>query len=205
MQGIMSSLTLTRRPHEPDVEYIRRIIEDSREQAKTGSRLRHRIHAAVECYYQDRAFDPKFTPFVEGVAAEIERLFGKRKWIAEHSFACQLGFGSKIDLHALGPLVILDLKGKEFAEAPTPANKLRFHYDEHAMQLGAYRMALEAPTAVCGNVFFSRSVPGLVHIHLWESEELDRGWEQFKALLRYWQVTRKYDSAWQEQAEAVAC
>ena len=46
------------------------------------------------------------------------------------------------------------------------------------------------------NVYVSRSVPGLAHLHVWEREDLERGWEMFKALLAFWQARQKYQSGW---------
>ncbi len=203
-QAILASLTLPRRPHEPDRDYLRRVYDDAQEQGKKAAQVGTDVHAAVEQFYSGRTYDPAFKPYVDGVSSEIEKLFGRQEWVAEESFACRLGYGSKIDLREKSGKIILDFKGKEFAEVPTKANKIKLAWDEHAMQLAAYDYAMDPDAAsiwtnnntILANVFFSRSVPGLVHIHVWEQEELDRGWRQFRSLLDYWQASKRYSSAW---------
>ena len=106
-------------------------------------------------------------------------------WVPEKSFAHPLGFGSKVDLHL--PDVILDIKTKEFS-----ADKVPDTYDEHAMQLGAYRHGLLMPTAQAGILFVSASVPGLCHLVMLPEEELEKGWECFKGLLAYWRAKTGY-------------
>jgi hypothetical protein len=59
-------------------------------------------------------------------------------------------------------------------------------YDEHVMQLAAYRVGLKVPQARCANVFVSVTEPGLVKIVEWDAEEIERGWAMFDALRQYW-------------------
>jgi hypothetical protein len=66
----------------------------------------------------------------------------------------------------------VDIKTKEFSD-PAKVDA----YDEHLMQLSAYRVGLGIPTARCANVFVSRNVPNLVVVKEWSAEDLDRGWE----------------------------
>src|SRR5262245_24230714 len=47
-QAILASLTLPRRPHEPEREYLKRVFEDSGEQAKQAAERGTAIHAAVQ-------------------------------------------------------------------------------------------------------------------------------------------------------------
>ena len=65
-------------------------------------------------------------------------------------------------------------------------------YDEHLMQLSAYRVGLGMPGARCANVFVSRSVPGLVKVVEWSQEDLDRGWQMFCSLLKFWQLKNQH-------------
>ncbi len=59
------------------------------------------------------------------------------------------------------------------------------------IQLAAYREGLGLPGATCANLYFSRTVPGLVHLHVWKEEEVQRGWQMFLALLAYWGAKNK--------------
>ena len=83
--------------------------------------------------------------------------------------------------------IVADVKTKEF----TDPNKIDA-YDDHLMQLAAYRVGLGIPKAKCVNVFVSRSVPGLVSIKEWEEEDLQRGWEMFCSLLKFWQLKNQH-------------
>ena len=199
-QAIMASLTLPRRPHEPDTEFLKRVVEDSQAQAQKARDEGTAIHAAIEAYYEERSYDVAYTLHVEGVADAVWNEFQipRKDWHAERTFAHPLGYGGKTDL--MTPLydtrILLDFKGKDFDEKPTATNKIRLHYDENCMQLAAYRHGLNAPTARCANVYVSRTSPGLVHIHEWDEEELARGWTMFLALLHYWKAKQKYESGW---------
>jgi hypothetical protein len=65
-------------------------------------------------------------------------------------------------------------------------------YDEHLMQLAAYRVGLGMPDARCANIFVSRSVPGLVTMRHWTQEELQKGFLMFTKLLEFWQLRSDY-------------
>ena len=77
----------------------------------------------------------------------------------------------------------MDFKTKEFTDPNTVDA-----YDEHAMQLAAYRVGLGIPNARCANVFISVTEPGLVKVVEWSEEKMTRAWNMFQALLTYWQV-----------------
>jgi hypothetical protein len=83
--------------------------------------------------------------------------------------------------------VVLDIKSKEF----TSEDKVEA-YDEHMMQLAAYRVGLGMPEARCANVFASVLEPGLCKIVEWSQEDLSRGWTMFEALLNYWQAKNQH-------------
>ena len=83
--------------------------------------------------------------------------------------------------------IVVDAKSKEFG----PDDKV-VAYDEHLMQLAAYRMGLQMPHARCANVFVSVNHPGLVKVVEWKEEELQRGWEMFQCLLGYWKLKNSF-------------
>jgi hypothetical protein len=195
-QSILASLTLPRRPHEKDAEFIKRVIDDSQQQAKQAAELGTAIHTAIECALSNRPYDPAMKAYVEGAQERLEHEFGKRTWVCEQSFANRLGFGSKIDLESEDGEIIVDTKGKDFLEAPTKENKIKLHWDEHAMQLGAYRKHRTGRSVIHANLFVSRNAPGLTHVHRWDTEDLDRGFGCFSALLAYWMVKNRYASGW---------
>lgn len=176
-QVLLSALTMPRRDGEPEQEYMARILEDSKAQGKAAAAEGENIHAAVERHYKGQTIDAKYAPHVRGVIGAIGEGFD-----AERSFASHHGFGGKVDLSS--DEWIWDVKTKEFDD---PAEVRGF--DDHLMQVAAYRVGLQVPgTARCGNIFVSRTVPGLVATVEWTQEELSKGWRMFKALLDFWKA-----------------
>ncbi len=184
-QGILAALTLPRIPGEPDADFLRRVKQDSQEQAKKAAERGTRMHAALQGHYEGKAPDEDFWPVVKATAAIIEEQFGPQGWTAEKSFAHALGFGGKTDLSS--PNVLIDFKGKDFAAI----DEKQLNYDENVIQLAAYREGLGLPGAVCANLYFSRTVPGLVHLHVWDEDEVKRGWQMFLALFSYWKAKNR--------------
>jgi hypothetical protein len=115
--------------------------------------------------------------------------FAEQDWVSERSFAhADLRCGGKSDLYTNeGDGIVLDIKTKEF----TDPDKVE-GYDEHLMQLAAYRVGLGVPKARCANVFVSRNVPTLAVVKEWSQDDLERGWKMFMALLEFWQLKNKF-------------
>ena len=182
-QVLYAALTLPRRPDEPEKEYIDRIINDSKEQGRSAADAGTDIHASIQGHYEGQNTG-KHTEMVAACTKAINDHFGEAIWISERSFAHEAGFGGKCDLFCAGTVnAVVDIKTKEFTDADKVAG-----YDEHMMQLAAYRVGLGIPKARCANVFVSRNVPGLVVVKEWPLEDLDKGWEMFLHLLAFWQL-----------------
>jgi hypothetical protein len=178
-QVLLATLTLPRRPNEPEDEWIERIMDDSKEQGRAAADLGTSIHASIQSFYEGTQSD-SHQEHVRGTIQALQNHFGHQGWIAERSFAHELGYGGKVDLHSPG--YVVDIKTKDF----TDPNKISA-YNENLMQLSAYRVGLGMPEARCANVFVSRTVPGLVKVIEWEQSDLARGWGMFLHLLGYWQ------------------
>ena len=186
-QVLLAALTLPRRPDEPEKEYIDRIINDSKEQGRSAADAGTDIHASIQGHYEDKPTG-KHQQSVDACVRAIREHFGEAIWISERSFAHEAGFGGKCDLFCAGTLnAVVDIKTKEFSD-PAKVDA----YDEHLMQLAAYRVGLGVPTARCANVFVSRSVEGLVVVKEWTAEDLDRGWAMFLNLLSFWQLKNQH-------------
>jgi hypothetical protein len=180
-QVLLAALTLPRRPDEPEKEYIDRIIEDSKEQGRSAADAGTAIHASIQGFYENKPTG-QHEQTVKACDLAIKKHFGDKNWVSERSFAHDLGFGGKCDLlteEGIG--IVADVKSKEFTDP-----KKVIAYNEHLMQLAAYRVGLGVPKARCANVFVSRNVPDLVVIHEWSEEDLQRGWEMFSHLLSFW-------------------
>ena len=183
-QVLLAALTLPRRTDEPEDEWIARIMDDSKEQGRAAADAGTDIHASIQSFYEGVPTS-RHEEHVKGCVEAIREHFGNQAWIAERAFAHEIGFGGKCDLHAVN--IVADVKTKEFSDP----NKVDA-YDEHLMQLSAYRVGLGMPGARCANVFVSRSVPGLVKVVEWSQEDLDRGWQMFCSLLKFWQLKNQH-------------
>lgn len=191
-QVMLAALTLPRLPDEKDETFCERILADSEEQARKARERGTAIHAAIQDYYQSAKTirDTEYWPYVVGAEKAIDDLCGTQEWIAECSFAHASGYAGKVDLHC--DAWVLDIKGSEFDDP----RKLRL-YDEHAMQVGAYRVGLGLPKARGGIVFVSRNQPGLAYGIEIPQPDLERGEAMFAALLAFWKVKNRYDGGQQ--------
>ena len=186
-QVLLAALTLPRLPDESEGDWIKRVYEDSGEQARKAAEKGTAIHAAIQQFYGpdilENIPDKKYEVYVDAVTLRLQVEFpAVNQWQPEASFATY-GFGGKVDLckDSGEDRIVIDFKTKEFFDSSK-----KLVWDEHCIQLAAYRKGLGIETARCFNVFVSVSNPGLVHIHEWKEEELQRGWLMFQALLDYW-------------------
>jgi len=182
-----SALTLPRDKGEADADYMKRIKQDSKELSLLARDEGTRIHDALESVFKGRTVDRKYRSIAENVKREVCDYFGVEDgWVAEESFAHSLGYGGKVDLSHRVFDVVIDFKTKEEL-------KPQMAFDEHIMQLTAYRHGLRMPVAVPVNVFVDYD--GNVVIHEWNDDkgEITRGWEMFKTCLNLWQLQKRYN------------
>ena len=180
-QMMLACMTLPRADGEPEAEFLQRVIKDSKEHAKMAAERGTEIHSALESWYEGVMLADK-ADYQLGVAQAVKEHFGEPEWSVEKSFAHNLGFGGKIDMHSFdGTGIVIDFKTKEFTDPDQVTG-----FEEHVMQLAAYRVGLHLPNARCANVFVSVTQPGLVKIIEWQPNEIERGWAMFDALRNYW-------------------
>ena len=184
-QAILAALTLPRGTEEAESAWLKRVVQDSKAQARDAADLGTEIHAAVQGFYEGRKASA-FPIHVQTCTKAIESHYGAKKWIAERAFAHEMGFGGKVDMHTDG--IVIDIKTKDFDDPAKVAG-----YDEHLMQLAAYRVGLGMPEARCANVFVSRTNADLAVVKEWAEEDLARGWLMFTALLSFWQYKNQYE------------
>jgi len=189
-QVLLAALTLPRHADESEELYVKRIVNDSKAQGRDAADLGTDIHAAVQSFYEGSTY-PRHDAHVKACHNKLVDYFGTQAWISERSFAHDLGFGGKCDLYTdktdESNGIVADIKTKDFKDGDKIAA-----YDEHLMQLAAYRVGLGVPKARCANIFLSRTVPGAVHIHEWPEEDLARGWSMFVKLLEFWQLKNQH-------------
>jgi hypothetical protein len=153
------------------------------------------IHDAIEHFIKDEKWNyTEFGSYVENVDLAIQDAFSLdlKGLEAETTFSSSLGYGGMIDGLRRSEPLLLDWKTKD----KEWTDKTKLVFDEHGMQLAAYRHGVGLESAVCANVFISPSAK--IKIHIWEEDELQRLFEKFKTCLTLWQQDRKYDSGWTE-------
>lgn len=187
-QVLMAALTLPRREGEPEDAWIERIMQDSKEEGRKAADAGTQMHADIQGYFEG---DHSLIRH-QHVQATLDAITGATNrfhFDCELSFSHDvggLGYGGKIDLISTDRHVLLDVKTKEFSDPSKP-----LHYDEHAIQLAAYKKGIAFADTRCYNVFVSRSTPGLVVIKEWTNDEIERGFRMFSALLSYWYETKQ--------------
>ena len=183
-QILLAALTLPKAENESIDAYAERVLEDSKKQAADARDLGTEIHAKVQGAFEGGPENDYST----SVKALLRQAYGEQDWVSEQSFCHPQGFGGKVDLHC--EAAVIDIKTKAFGPNDDPQG-----YDEHLMQLSAYRaglMGIVSASAKCANVFVSTTHPNLVSLFEWSDADVTRGWKMFEALLRFWQAKNNY-------------
>jgi len=193
-QMLLAALTLPRRDGENEKDLIARIVSDSKETAKQAAERGTRIHESIEKWFggQKAVEHQSIAKAFEEAVFNHFKTHPQQPWLVERSFSSSLGYGGKIDLYCepdeTAPVgIVLDAKSKEFG----PEDEV-VAYDEHLMQLAAYRHGLGLGHARCANVFTSVTHPGLIKIVEWSEADLTRGWEMFQCLLQFWKLKNNF-------------
>jgi len=185
-QAILAALTLPRLDGEEESEWLSRVLSDSKAQGRDAADRGTYIHGVLESFF-DSILLESIPEYCRNAENALKAAFGNRLWIPEKSGSHELGFAGKVDLHAKGdkvkgiPPVVCDFKTKEI-----PLEKV-VPYEDHIMQIAAYRELLGLADARCAIMF----VNGLTNeVKLCEIEEADlqKGLKCFFHLLRYYQL-----------------
>lgn len=172
-------------------EWSNLVLHKSKIIGKQAALKGQQIHEEIELNIKNSRDVGELNEYVAPVLIKLLNELGDIKFICEKSFSYKKGFGGKVDLHGNG--FVLDFK--------TKLNSLGFDkdlgYDNHCMQLAAYRLGLDMPKAKCYNLFISTEVPGLLQWKEWTEKELEKGLNMFLYLLKYWQLSNNYDSSFE--------
>ena len=178
-QALMAALTLPERQDESLDDFIKRAKQDAKEQGIKAAQRGTEIHAQIEA-----GFSGKDSSAYQSVRSELNSLFPSRDWIAEGSFASDIGFGGKIDLY--GEDVFVDFKTKDGLPDKAPV------YDEHGIQLSAYAAGMGVSQPQRLSIFIDRNDPTKVLSHLWDEDSHQKHLQMFLSLLTYWQASKGY-------------
>jgi hypothetical protein len=188
-QMLHASLTLPRIAGETEDAFAERVITDSQEQGKKAAERGTELHAAIEQWITDpmtlvvEQWSEHLCNLNETMLQYGINLLNGAK--TEHSFASPLGYGGKIDFHTDEPIVI-DFKTKDCIE-----NGKQLAWDNHCQQLAAYGFGLGFKKFRALNVFIGCNDKQVrIHEHAWE--DLERGFNAFRCLLSYWQITKRF-------------
>jgi len=162
---------------------------DTEDKAKRGSE----IHAAIERWLEGGGIEEGYEPYVKIVQGVMDELgIDITDVRSERSFTCKkYGYGGAVDFSVQSTKgdIIIDFKTKDMDEKKA-AKKLA--YDEHLMQLSAYRMGLEMPNAKLYNLFLSRDNPTVYQLHEWSEEDAEWGDNTFLSVLSAWVLLKRY-------------
>jgi hypothetical protein len=197
-QGMLACLTLPRNPGEDDTQFIKRALDDSKQQVYKAAERGTFLHGLIEAYFKRDTVvaSPEDMAWVKPAIDWIEENFQGYKWSAESSFAWAIGgnwYGGKRDLvgtHESGPPVVIDYKCKDFAKG----SEKKLAYDEHVTQLAAYGDPLmngnwQEFRAV--NLFVSTKECGHFVPVEWEWSDIEDGQRAFECLANLWYVRNR--------------
>lgn len=176
-QVLMAALTTDRKQDETEQQYIDRIIADANEQAKKAREKGTLIHAFVQSGFEGVPLKSEAYRYYLSAKNTLENeLNADIQWTCEKSFATER-YGGKADIHS--PNYLIDFKT---TDKPVDGLKL---WDEHYLQLAAYREGLGISGAVCG-ILYINSNTAESRLLLAEEKELGKGLRCFNALVEYY-------------------
>ena len=180
------------RSEEDYIKEIKRLTELQMEVAPSaGSDFHKLMEQFLLCKLPDN--DPSYN-LCQSVQLAIldntQQTVESGMWAAkpEQNFVSNLGYGGQVDL-TLADQWVIDYKTKQTKDKFKPG---KMAYDDHQMQLSAYREGLGLPNARAANVFICLE-DGQIDFHEHKEEELDKGWEMFLAALKIWQLQNGWE------------
>jgi hypothetical protein len=185
-------------PGETDEDYFERVRVESRQHAAIRAEAGTKLHGAIEKFLRGEVVSPEWLPHIAAIIAATNQygLNLRNGAEPEKSFFHPLGFGGKTDYHERGvspplangttPGIVIDFKNK-----PTIEPDKKYGYEEHIIQLAAYREGLWLPDARCINIFVGVEDRKVLILE-WPQEDLQRCWARFQHLLADWQIEKLY-------------
>jgi hypothetical protein len=177
-QVLLASLTLPRNENEPEADWLKRVTEDSRSTGKNAMDRGTAMHNVLEAYF-NQVYMPEYPSYTQRTEQALREHFGDQFWVTEKSFAHELGYAGKCDLHSDEGIVV-DFKTKE-------SLKNAEVYAEHMMQIVAYAYGLGMPLARGAICFVSEDETKIVEI---SQEDLQTAWKKFQCLLVYFKLDK---------------
>ena len=182
-QVLLAALTLPRESNEPEQEWLKRVMSDSKATGREAAERGTAIHNIIQGYFE-QMYLPEKPPYLDAIDSTLKSAFGDQAWLSEKSFGHHLGYGGKCDLMAKpmnGQGFVVDFKTKD-----TDLDKVDIYF-EHELQLAAYREGLNLPNARCAILFVNGKTNQVKLVEI-EEPQLQKSWECFQHLLRVYQI-----------------
>lgn len=176
-QILLTALETTKLYQETDISYTDRVISIFQSQSSKNINIGNQIHQWIEQGFKKEGLKGKGLAYYSVAYKETCSHCGIKSWECEYPFKTRLYTG-KVDL--CNKDYIIDVKTKESLDY-----KKTMIYDDHIMQLAAYRNGLNYLGATCGILFIS-TTKIQSKLVLIEESKIKRGWAMFKSLLDYW-------------------
>ena len=184
-QALLAAATMQQNVGEPVEMFMARAKMESKQVGKKAAERGTEIHADIERGFLGQGVSEAHTAVIN----ILDTLHPETKWSAEKSFACDLGYGGKIDLCSDNGIFV-DFKTKDNLDGKDPKKLV---YDEHGMQLSAYAQGLGVTDPVRVSIFVDRQKPEIALYHVWDKESHNKHAEMFNALLTYWKLSKNYN------------
>ena len=184
-QVLLAALTLPRESNEPEQEWLKRVMSDSKATGREAAERGTAIHNIIQGYFE-QMYLPEKPVYLDAIDSTLKSAFGSQLWLSEKSFGHHLGYGGKCDLMAKpmngqGSGFVVDFKTKD-----TDLDKVDIYF-EHELQLAAYREGLNLPNARCAILFVNGKTNQVKLVEI-EEHQLQKSWECFQHLLRVYQI-----------------
>jgi hypothetical protein len=193
-QGILAALTMPKDDSESDADYIARILDDSRQQARKAAKLGSVIHKLAERLINNKPL------FFTGLRKDVWILFEAVRLMVTESDSWKGeaekvligdGYAGKADY--IDNNIIADFKTTFMTANDIKKDgfiKKAKIYDSWGRQLAALQ-ATSREHRDCVSVIISTNVdfPG-VWFYYWSQLELDKHYEVFKSALNIYRITK---------------
>ena len=184
-QVLLAALTLPRESNEPEQEWLKRVMSDSKATGREAAERGTAIHNIIQGYFE-QMYLPEKPVYLDAIDSTLKSAFGSQLWLSEKSFGHHLGYGGKCDLMAKpingqGTGFVVDFKTKD-----TDLDKVDVYF-EHELQLSSYREGLNLPNARCAILFVNGKTNQVKLVEI-EEPQLQKSWECFQHLLRVYQI-----------------
>jgi hypothetical protein len=192
-QIAMAALKYERKPDEViDDDLADKIRELAFKQVEDAADLGTNVHKALENYFSEEPYDMQYDIYVQAVA-NLFAMEGVHVMQRELTIVnTREGYAGRTDLLIDSP------KGTgvgDYKVRKTKPGKEATPFDGQATQIASYVAGHygDIDGHVGFNVFVSSTEPGRVEIAWYDTEELKREWEIFKALCTIYRVRNNHD------------